>query len=283
MELLKVLLHHLTPKYILTCIAGFFANKEMGDITTSAIQFFAKKYNVNMREAEIEDFYQYKTFNEFFTRKLKNGIRPIYGDNSNLCMPVDGTMAEFGDISFGRLIAAKGQDYSLRSLLGGSEDIAKEFKDGQFACIYLSPTDYHRIHMPITGKLKKMIFIPGKYYSVNPTYVKHIDDLFTKNERVVCIFDTACGPMSMVLVGATIVGSIITTWAGTVAPSKIKEVKTWDYVDGVTIKKGEEMGRFQLGSTVIMTFPKDAIKFANFTTNQKVKMGSHFADIVNYK
>lgn len=279
-EKIKVLLHLLTPKYFITCIFGYLARRELGALTTFIIKLFAKKYNINMAEAEIEDFEKFSTFNDFFTRKLKDGVRPIYGNDDNLTMPVDGTMAEFGKISYGRLISAKGQDYSLRSLLGGDTEIAKPFQDGEFACIYLSPKDYHRIHMPITGTLKKMIFVPGDYYSVNPTYVKHIDDLFTKNERAVCIFDTACGPMAMVLVGATIVGSIVTTWAGEVSPNKLKEVKVWDYLEPITIKKGEEMGRFHLGSTVIMTFAPDAIKLADsLATDQKVQLGEHFADI----
>lgn len=280
MEKFKVFIHYLTPKYFLTCLAGFFARRELGGLTTFFIKLFIKKFNINMSEAKIENPKDFKTFNEFFTRELKDGVRPIYGNENNICMPVDGTMAEFGPINDDTLIAAKGQEYSLQTLLGGQESDATPFKNGSFACIYLSPSNYHRIHMPITGKLTKMVFIPGKYYSVNPTYVKHIPNLFAANERAVCFFETAVGPMAMTLVGATIVASIATIWHGEVAPNKLKKTTEWDYNDqNIVIEKGKEMGSFYLGSTVILCFGKDAIKLAeSYKTGDAVKLGEHFAD-----
>lgn len=279
---LKVLIHHLTPKFLLTKLAGFFANKNLGAITTLVIEKFAAHYKINLTEAKQPNPKDYKTFNDFFTRELVDNARPIVPESDAIAMPVDGTMAEFGNISFGRLIAAKGQDYSLRELLGDNQELTNEFTDGKFACIYLSPKDYHRIHMPFTGKLRKMIFIPGKFYSVNPTYVAKIDNLFTKNERAVCIFDTDFGPMALVLVGATIVGSIATTWAGRVYPTNRKQTTTYEYINeaAITINKGEEMGKFLLGSTVICLFPKNSINFAeNIKTCDKVQLGTILGNI----
>ncbi|MDD6177670.1 MAG: archaetidylserine decarboxylase [Ruminobacter sp.] len=273
---LKVFIHHLTPKFLLTKLAGFFADKNLGFITTSFIKIFVRHYKIDMSEALREKVEDYKTFNEFFVRELKDGARPIVEGEDTIASPVDGTMAEFGKISYGRLIAAKGQDYSLKELLGDDKDEAQKFIDGTFACIYLAPSNYHRIHMPVTGKLRKMIFVPGKFYSVNPTYVQKIDNLFTKNERAICFFDTPCGPMAMVLVGATIVGSIITKWAGKVYPSNRKTTTTYNYNgdDQITINKGEEMGQFCLGSTVITIFGKDAVTLEeSLKTGYTMKLG----------
>lgn len=279
-ENLKVLVHHLTPKFLLTKLAGFLAEYPLGSFTTLMIKKFSEVYQINFSECVKEHPEDFKTFNEFFTRELKPNARSICEEPNSLAMPVDGTMAEFGKISYGRLIAAKGQDYSLRDLLGGNSEISNPFDDGDFACIYLSPTNYHRIHMPITGTLKKMIFVPGKFFSVNPTYVAKIDNLFTRNERAVCIFDTAIGPIAMVLVGATIVGSIATKWAGRVYPKNRNGITVYDYLDNeqITINKGEEMGRFYLGSTVITIFPKDTIKFIeNIKTGEAVQLGTELA------
>lgn len=279
---IKVLTHHLTPKYILTRIAGLLADQDLGSITTCFIKAFIKKYHIDMQEALKENPQDYHSFNEFFTRVLKPNARPIDNETNVVVMPVDGTMAEFGSTKYDRLIAAKGQDYSLKNLLGGGEDY-KDFSNGDFACIYLSPSNYHRIHMPIDGTLKKMIYIPGKFYSVNPTYVEAIDELFTKNERVVCFFDTSAGPLAMVLVGATIVGSIATTWAGVITPQNKRKLKVWDYSNleqPVNLKKGEEMGKFLLGSTVITCFGPNKISFIpELKTNHPVKLGTKLANI----
>ncbi len=277
---LKVLAHRATPKFLLTRLAGVFARNELGEFTTWGIKKFAKHFNIDMTEAEKEDFADYKTFNEFFTRPLKSGVRPIDTDELHAVSPVDGTVAEFGKIEYDRLIAAKGQDYSLRNLLGNELEY-KDFSGGEFACIYLSPANYHRIHMPVTGTLTKMVYIPGKYYSVNPTIVASIDELFTKNERVICFFDTEFGKMAMVLVGATIVGSIATVWENEISPKNKREKKVWNYenqAEKITIQKGEEMGRFYLGSTVITTFAPNKVTLAeSLVTGNAIKLGEHLA------
>lgn len=279
-ESVKTIIHRMTPKYLLTRLAGVLARNELGSLTTCAITKFISKYGIDMSEAQKEKPEDYKTFNEFFTRDLKDGARPICPEENRLCMPVDGTIAEFGDITQGRIVAAKGQDYSFRVLVGGNDEDAAVFKDGKFICIYLSPANYHCIHMPIDGTLKKMLFVPGKYYSVNPTYVKTISELFTKNERAVCLFDTPAGPMAMVLVGATIVGSISTEWHGEVSPNKLKQVTVWDYSDkDISLKKGEKMGKFYLGSTVILLFGQDAVSFVDgLESGKPVKLGEPLAD-----
>lgn len=279
-ESVKTIIHRMTPKYLLTRLAGVLARNELGSLTTWAITKFISKYGIDMSEAQKEKPEDYKTFNEFFTRDLKDGARPICPEENRLCMPVDGTIAEFGDITQGRIVAAKGQDYSFRVLVGGNDEDAAVFKDGKFICIYLSPANYHCIHMPIDGTLKKMLFVPGKYYSVNPTYVKNISELFTKNERAVCLFDTPAGPMAMVLVGATIVGSISTEWHGEVSPNKLKQVTVWDYSDkDISLKKGEKMGKFYLGSTVILLFGQDAVSFVDgLESGKPVKLGEPLAD-----
>lgn len=279
-ESVKTIIHRMTPKYLLTRLAGVLARNELGSLTIWAITKFISKYGIDMSEAQKEKPEDYKTFNEFFTRDLKDGARPICPEENRLCMPVDGTIAEFGDITQGRIVAAKGQDYSFRVLVGGNDEDAAVFKDGKFICIYLSPANYHCIHMPIDGTLKKMLFVPGKYYSVNPTYVKTISELFTKNERAVCLFDTPAGPMAMVLVGATIVGSISTEWHGEVSPNKLKQVTVWDYSDkDISLKKGEKMGKFYLGSTVILLFGQDAISFVDgLESGKPVKLGEPLAD-----
>ncbi len=275
----KVFLHHITPKFLLTKSVGLLASKELGWFTQLLIKKFAKTYHVDMSEAKEPNFEAYKTFNAFFTRELKDDARPICEGDNTVAMPVDGTMAEFGTAKYGRLIAAKGQDYSLRNLLGGSDQLANEFQDGNFACIYLSPSNYHRIHMPVTGKLRQMIFIPGEFYSVNPTYVAHIDNLFTKNERCVCIFDTEFGAMAMVLVGATIVGSIATKWAGRVYPENRNSITIFDYQsEDIVLEKGTEMGQFYLGSTVITVVPPKAWDFIDtLKTGDAVRFGQQLA------
>ncbi len=283
-ESLKVFIHRMTPKYLVTRLAGSLAGRELGDWTTKGIVKFIEKYRIDMSQAKIEDPAGYKTFNDFFTRELKDGLRPICPGRDKICSPVDGTVAEFGSAAHGRLVAAKGQDYSFRQLLGGGDADAAAFADGRFVCIYLSPSDYHRIHMPADGVLKKMIFVPGKYYSVNPVMVRHIDELFTKNERVVCFFETLAGPMAMVLVGATVVGSISTEWHGTVSPNKLRQVTAWDYGDReIVLRKGETMGRFSLGSTVILMFGRDAVSFADsLAPDRPVKMGEEIGTISDF-
>jgi len=253
------------PKHAISRLVGKFAAAEAGWLTTKAIAWFIKAYNINMSEAKLKNPEDFKTFNDFFTRELEDGARTIDEDSSTICYPVDGAISQQGDIENGQLIQAKGFNYSLTSLLGGNEEDAKPFENGKFSCIYLAPKDYHRIHMPMAATLRKMIYVPGELFSVNPLTAQNVPDLFARNERVVAIFDTEFGSLSMVLVGATIVASIETVWAGTVTPPAGKDVFTWSYpatgVDAIHFKKGDEMGRFKLGSTVVSTFSPNMIEF----------------------
>lgn len=259
---LKIIGQYILPKHLLTKLAGKLAEAKMGSFTTFLITQFIKKFKIDMSEAKLEQPEQFATFNDFFTRELKEGLRPIVEGENNLAIPVDGCVSQQGDIKEGRIFQAKGHDFSLRELLGGQDEIAAPFDDGIFSTIYLAPKDYHRIHMPITGKLEKMIFIPGDLFSVNPLTAQNVQNLFARNERAVAIFSTALGPMAMVLVGATIVGSIETVWAGTLKAQKNKEIQYWDYQDQeIVLEKGAEMGRFKLGSTIVALFPKGSIEF----------------------
>ncbi len=258
-EYVFLLFQHTAPKHLITKAVGVLADKQLGWFTTFVIKRFIRHYGVNMEIAEKSNPSDYETFNSFFTRALKQDARAIDSSDGSLVFPVDGTVSRLGKIESGRIIQAKGFDYSINTLLGGDRKDSDTLRDGSFITIYLSPKDYHRVHIPCAGKLKKMIFIPGKLYSVNPLTVSHINDIFARNERVVCVFETDFGDMYMVLVGATVVGSMETVWAGTV---KEKTIETWDYSDrNITFKKGDEIGRFKLGSTVICCFPKNTVEF----------------------
>ncbi|WP_052189429.1 MULTISPECIES: archaetidylserine decarboxylase [Xenorhabdus] len=264
---IKIRLQYLLPKQCITHLAGWFANKKAGWLTQLAIQVFAKVYKVNMNEAQESSFKAYSTFNEFFVRPLKEGIRPIVNETHQLALPADGTISQLGAIREEQIIQAKGHYYTVEALLAGQYQLAEQFRNGQFVTIYLSPKDYHRVHMPCDGVLKEMIYVPGDLFSVNPLTAANVPNLFARNERVICLFDTAFGPMVQILVGATIVGSIETVWSGCVTPPREGIIKRWTYpAEGegaVSLKKGEEMGRFKLGSTVINLFTPNQIQFAN--------------------
>jgi len=276
---LKVIGQYLLPKHLVSRLTGALAKIEAGKLTTFLIKKFIAKYNIDMSEAKHSDPAYFKTFNDFFTRELRDGIRPIYEGEENLCMPVDGQVSQLGEIKAGRIFQAKGHDFSLRELLGGRDEIATPFDNGIFSTIYLAPKDYHRIHMPIAGKLEQMVFIPGDLFSVNPLTAENVPNLFARNERAVAIFSTDVGPMAMVLVGATIVASIETVWGGTIAPSKNKTLQYWDYnKQNITLEKGEEMGRFKLGSTIVALFPKDSINFSDtLQAGSPTRLGELFA------
>ncbi|NRA60347.1 MAG: phosphatidylserine decarboxylase [Psychrobium sp.] len=256
----KIVFQYYLPKHALSRFTGRLAAGEHGKMTTHVINWFIKKYNVDMSEAERENAEQYSSFNDFFTRALKPGVREIC--QSDFIIPVDGCVSQLGPMKAGRIIQAKGHDYSAFTLLGGCKERAKPFANGQFATIYLAPKDYHRIHMPMDATLREMVFIPGDLFSVNPLTAQNVPGLFARNERVAAIFDTANGPFAMVLVGATIVASIETTWHGNVTPPS-SQLDSWDYPTSgdevITFKKGDEMGRFKLGSTVVMLFGNDML------------------------
>jgi len=255
-----VSLQYVLPKKVLTQGAGLLAGLRGGVLTTRFIAWFVRRYGVNMAEAANPDIASYLSFNEFFSRPLKTGARPLA--QADLICPVDGAISQFGPIRKDQIFQAKGHDYSTRALVGGDAQLAARFEDGHFATLYLSPKDYHRIHMPCDGKLTRMIYVPGDLFSVNPATARGVPGLFARNERVVCVFETAQGPFVLTLVGATIVGSMATTWHGLVNPPRSANVREWRYDDQhITFKQGDEMGRFLLGSTVVMLFPKGPLNF----------------------
>lgn len=280
----KITMQYAMPKHFLSRMVGKLAAARLGGLTTWLIKLFIKQYKIDMSEAQYSDPAHYKTFNEFFTRPLKEGVRPLNAEADIIAHPVDGAISQLGAIVDGQLIQAKGHDYSLQALLGGSEQDTAPFLGGEFATIYLAPKDYHRIHMPIDGTLSKMIYVPGDLFSVNPLTAQNVPNLFARNERVVAIFDTEIGPLAMVLVGATIVASIETIWAGTVTPPAGKDVFSWNYPttgdNAITLKKGEEMGRFKLGSTVILAWGANQAEIlADQQPETVTRMGTPFAKI----
>jgi phosphatidylserine decarboxylase len=249
------LLQHLLPKQALTSLAGVLAGARGGAATTAAIRAFVSRYGVNMAEAAQPDPAAYPTFNEFFTRALQPGVRPLA--QADLICPVDGAISQFGSIDGDRIFQAKGHHYTTQALVGGDGALAAHFHQGLFATLYLSPRDYHRIHMPCVGRLLRMIHVPGDLFSVNPATAQGVPGLFARNERVVCVFDSDAGPWVLVLVGATIVGSMATVWHGVVNPPRPGTVREWTYHDqDIRLAQGQEMGRFLLGSTVVMLFPR---------------------------
>lgn len=276
-ERLAVALQYALPKRLLTQLAGKLAGLEGGKATTAVIRWFAKRYGVNMAEAANADPASYASFNQFFTRPLREGVRPI-ADADFVC-PVDGAISQFGPIEFDQVFQAKGHFYSTTALVGGDRALAARFENGDFATIYLSPRDYHRIHMPCAGRLTQMIHVPGELFSVNPATARGVPGLFARNERVVCVFESEFGPFVMVLVGATIVGSMATVWHGVVNPPRRPDIVKRGYAEGeVALEKGAEMGRFLLGSTVVMLFPQDVLRFgSDWAPGGPVRMGEPMA------
>ena len=255
------MLQYIIPQHALSRLVGWFASTEIGFIKDTFITKFAKKYQVNMDEALVEDLSSFASFNEFFTRELKDGARPIAEGEGVLVSPADGAVSQLGKIELGKVFQAKGRDFSVTTLLGGDSERAATFLNGEFATIYLSPKDYHRVHMPCAGKLLETVYVPGDLFSVNPTTAQGVDGLFARNERLVCMFETEYGPMAMVLVGAMIVAGIETVWSGQVCPLP-KKAQVQDYTQSeIRLEKGQEMGRFKLGSTVVLCFPEDTVKF----------------------
>ncbi|PHS33612.1 MAG: phosphatidylserine decarboxylase [Methylophaga sp.] len=239
------------------------ANSKVSWFKKIFIHFIVSRYKVNINEAAETNLSTYSSFNTFFTRALREGIRPIADGDNIMTSPVDGAISQIGKIDAGRIIQAKGRNYSVVELLGGDATLAAQFEQGQFATIYLSPKDYHRIHMPLTGTLNMMRYIPGKLFSVNPRTARAVPKLFARNERVVTVFETEQGPLVMVLVGAIFVGSMETVWAGKITPPYSRDVKKWDYEgkEAIRLEKGQEMGRFNMGSTVVLLLPKTMSSF----------------------
>ena len=268
---------YVLPKGALTRFGGIVASAEGGVFTTRLIRWFVGRYRVNMAEAADPDIRNYTSFNDFFTRALKDGLRPI--ERADLVCPVDGAISQFGAIARDQIYQAKGHHYSTTALLGGDAELAARFQDGFFATLYLSPKDYHRIHMPCQGRLTRMVYVPGALFSVNPVTARGVPGLFARNERVVCVFETARGPFVLVLVGATVVGSMATVWHGVVNPPRTRQVREWRYEgQEVLLRQGQEMGRFLLGSTVVLLFPAGRTTFnSDWAPGGSVRMGEKMA------
>jgi phosphatidylserine decarboxylase len=271
---------YLLPKKLLTVVAGQVASLKMGGLTHALIRKFVAQYNVDMSEALDPRIESYATFNDFFTRPLKEGARPLAA--SPFVCPVDAAISQFGPIEHDQIFQAKGHSYSTRMLVGGDQALAHQFDHGHFATLYLAPKDYHRIHMPCEGRLKRMIYVPGDLFSVNPLTARHVPSLFARNERVVCEFTTPHGPMVMVLVGATIVGSMATVWHGVVNPPRTRKIREWRYDhQEVVLAQGAEMGRFLLGSTVILLFPRNVLTFVpDWAPARGVRLGEAMATVI---
>lgn len=263
-------------RHALTVMAGAGARARLGPLTQLAIRAFIARYGVDMSEAARPHPGAYATFNDFFTRALLDGARPLATpQEADWICPVDGAISQFGAIAGDEIFQAKGRSYSTTALLAGDVELAARFAGGQFATLYLSPRDYHRVHMPCAGRLLRMTHVPGDLYSVNPATARRVPGLFARNERVICLFDTVRGPLVLVLVGATIVGSMATSWHGQVNPPRSGKVRHFDYSDErIALARGGEVGRFMLGSTVIMLWPADTIRFnAHWTPGGAVRMG----------
>lgn len=271
---LPVLLQYILPKQRLTTLGGRIARAHGGAMTTRLIRWFVSRYSVDMSEAANADILSYKSFNDFFTRPLKAGVRPVAA--ADFVCPVDGAISQFGPIDDHHLLQAKGHRFTTTQLVGGDAALASQFRHGSFANLYLSPRDYHRLHMPCDGKLTRMIYVPGKLFSVNPVTARGVPNLFARNERVVCVFDSPQhGPFVMVLVGATIVGSMATVWHGVVNSKRTNRTSEWTYTgQEIVLKKGEEMGRFLLGSTIVMLWKRGAIAFnKDWAPERNVRLG----------
>jgi phosphatidylserine decarboxylase len=279
---LFILSQYLLPHHLLSRLIGCAAECRAGWFKSRLINWFAKQYQVNMSEAQIEDLNAFEHFNDFFTRALKDGARPLDPTPGAVLCPADGAVSQLGKIEHGRIFQAKGHSFSLVELLGGDNERAKPFMGGEFATIYLSPKDYHRVHMPLTGTLREMVYVPGRLFSVNQTTAENVPELFARNERVACLFDTERGPMAVVLVGAMIVASIETVWAGLVTPPK-RALKAFKYDEAarapIVLEKGAELGRFKLGSTAIVLFGAEQVQWAaQLAANSSVQMGQRLGD-----
>jgi phosphatidylserine decarboxylase len=272
------------PQKALTAFAGWVATRQWGRYTTRLIAWFVGRYGVNMAEAAEPDIAAYPNFNAFFTRALRADARPLA--TADFVCPVDGAVSQLGAIEGDSIFQAKGHSYTCAALLAGDNEAAAQFQGGSFATIYLSPRDYHRIHMPCDGTLQRMVYVPGDLFSVNPTTARGVPGLFARNERVVCHFATPHGPMALVLVGATIVGSMATVWHGLINPPRRKQVTTWHYGSEDTpapfLRQGAEMGRFLLGSTVVLLWPAGTVDFNGaWDATSPVRMGQEMGKIVS--
>ncbi|MES2998117.1 MAG: archaetidylserine decarboxylase [Pseudomonadota bacterium] len=277
-----MLLQSLLPQHCLSRFAGWVARCKQPWIKNRLIKNFIRDYQVDMSVALKESPQDYRHFNEFFTRSLKPEKRPIASEAAAIVSPVDGCISQFGGICEGQLIHAKGVNYSLQALLGGCKELTSQFQQGKFATFYLAPEDYHRVHSPCDGKLREMIYVPGRLFSVDPKTMADLPDLFVRNERIINLFTTPAGPMAVILIGAMLVASMSTVWEGVITPSTSRAIRYWHYTeDAIFLEKGEELGRFQLGSTVILLFADDRIDWSSaLCVNKNVQFGQHIGHIL---
>jgi len=259
---LFILFQYIVPQHMLSRLVGWLAASETLWIKDNFIKFFMDRFDISLDEAERKNASDYRSFNDFFTRSLEKGARPLCDDDDAIVCPADGVVSQIGSIDNGRIVQAKGRHYSLSELVALDEQMMGEFKNGQFTTIYLSPKDYHRVHSPLSGTLTKAIYVPGDLFSVNDTTAEGVPNLFSRNERLVCRFETEHGPMGVVLVGAMIVAAIETVWGGQVAPAGKQPTTVYERDPrAVSLDRGAELGRFLLGSTVILLFPKEMMEF----------------------
>lgn len=259
---MQIWMQKCVPQHGISRCLGKLAHCRIRWLKNFLIRLFIQHYQVDLSEAEHEDYREYVHFNAFFTRLLKPGARPMPQDPQALACPVDGEVSQLGAIHGEQIFQAKGHAYSLEALLGGDASLANLFHNGEFLTAYLSPKDYHRVHMPIAGRLKKMIHVPGALFSVNHETVENVDGLFARNERVVCLFETEVGPMAVILVAAIVVAGIVVPWHGRVTPPKQQAIQEWNYSEQeIYLKRGEEMGLFEVGSTAIILFPENTMQW----------------------
>jgi len=279
---LFVLMQYYLPRHFLSRMIGKLMQNKTPWLKNLIIHWFVKRYNVNLSEAVRETPEEYKTFNDFFIRKLKSSARNIIADNKKIICPVDGSVSQIGKINKTNVIQAKGITYSLQKLLANHSHLVDIFQNGSFATLYLAPKDYHRIHMPCDGELKEMYYVPGQLFSVNEVTAEHVPNLFARNERAVCVFDTTNGPMVVIMVGAMLVASIYTAWSGKITPNRTKSVQVWQYKDSpIHLKQGGELGYFCLGSTVILLFPEKIVDWrSDLMAGSSIKLGQELAGVV---
>jgi len=278
---IKILLVYCIPHHFLCKIMYKLTRSEKTLFLRPIMRWYVKHFQVNMMEAETEQLDQFPTMNQFFTRALKPGTRYFDSSDAVICSPVDGAISQFGNIHNDQIFQAKKHNYSLHDLLGGLDHVIKQFINGKFINIYLSPKDYHRIHMPYTGQLQDMIHVPGRLFSVAPDYAENVPNLFARNERVINIFNTSIGPVALIMVGAIFVSSMETVWSGVVTPPNGKRTVATDYSRSnktIQLNKGEEMGRFNMGSTIVMLFGNQALNWSDdLVPHESIKMGKIIA------
>jgi phosphatidylserine decarboxylase len=280
MSRLFVILQYLLPHHGLSRLVAMLANSRWSLIKNPFIYLFMRHFKVDLSESVTGDYRQFENFNAFFTRSLLEGVRPLQGGDQAIVSPADGAISQLGKLQDNLLLQAKGISYSAVDLLGGLAHDAEEFRNGSFVTVYLSPRDYHRVHMPIAGTLRSTVYVPGRLFSVNQRTTERVNGLFTRNERLVCLFDTPAGPMALIMVGAMIVAGIETVWGGQACPNQHGRLRT-DFSEQsppITLDKGAEMGRFKLGSTVILLFGTDAVELENeIQPDNQIKLGEALA------